>query len=561
MKRSVLGSSRSRAVQASFWLAVVLIGCIGFAGCRPAPRVKPRASSTTTAQTETPDAPVEPGVAVAGAVDGTKLYRLHCAACHGADGNGLGLAATFLYPKPRDFRTGKYRLVSTANRVPSAADLEGVLVRGMPGSSMPPWNHLPPEERQALVGEVVRLWQEGTKAQQIALLKSQEDLTDEEIAADDVQAEIRQAVARKTTAGEASPVPESVADAAAVLRGKDLYMKQGCNKCHGDTGRGDGVQKMIDDEGFVMRPRDLTRGIYKGGTDVASVYRRIAVGMPGTPMPSSSQILSAEQMADLTHYVLAMSDEATRDAAVLKRRSLAVTAAKALPADAAAWEGVPATTVQTTPLWWRDDPDPQLRVQAVHDGETLALRLTWHDASHSDRAVRPEEFEDLAAVELFQGAAEPFLGMGAEGAALDLWQWRAGVKNTGAEDSLFDEYPFDTAIYRELAGGKDLPDFVTARVAGNPIAQRDRAGSSLSAKGFGSLTFRPAASQVVKAEGTWRDGQWTVVLTRPLRVPTGEGLTLQPGSRGSIAFALWDGAARDRAGQKRVSIWNDLEVK
>jgi hypothetical protein len=29
----------------------------------------------------------------------------------------------------------------------------------------------------------------------------------------------------------------------------------------------------------------------------------------------------------------------------------------------------------------------------------------------------------------------------------------------------------------------------------------------------------------------------------------------------SVAFALWDGAARDRNGQKLVSIWHDLTLE
>jgi hypothetical protein len=36
---------------------------------------------------------------------------------------------------------------------------------------------------------------------------------------------------------------------------------------------------------------------------------------------------------------------------------------------------------------------------------------------------------------------------------------------------------------------------------------------------------------------------------------------LIPGQRYSIAFAVWDGAASDRNGQKLVSIWHDLEVE
>ena len=46
-----------------------------------------------------------------------------------------------------------------------------------------------------------------------------------------------------------------------------------------------------------------------------------------------------------------------------------------------------------------------------------------------------------------------------------------------------------------------------------------------------------------------------------LQVPPDAGLELGGGDRCSIAFALWDGAAHDRDGQKLVSIWHDLELE
>jgi DMSO reductase family type II enzyme heme b subunit len=66
---------------------------------------------------------------------------------------------------------------------------------------------------------------------------------------------------------------------------------------------------------------------------------------------------------------------------------------------------------------------------------------------------------------------------------------------------------------------------------------------------------------VVSAHGEWHDGVWTVTLTRPLTVPSEAGLSLAPGDQVSIAFALWDGAAGDRNGQKMVSIWQDLKLE
>ena len=139
---------------------------------------------------------------------GRELYKRHCVACHGDRGDGKGLAARFLYPKPRDFRAGKFRLVSTANGVPTREDLSAVLVRGMNGSSMTPWLHLTVEEREALIDEVLQLHRDGMREQYVLMLKQVKDLTEEEISQEDVQEEIRTFVERRTTPGPSHKVPE-----------------------------------------------------------------------------------------------------------------------------------------------------------------------------------------------------------------------------------------------------------------------------------------------------------------------------------------------------------------
>jgi hypothetical protein len=168
----------------------------------------------------------------------------------------------------------------------------------------------------------------------------------------------------------------------------------------------------------------------------------------------------------------------------------------------------------------------------------------------------------MVAAEFSAAPTEPFLGMGASDmAALDVWQWRAGTHDTGADDQQSDEYPFDTPVYRELAQGRPLPDFVTARVVGNPLATRDVDGANQTSKGFGTLTFRPKTSQVVVTDATWNDGRWTVTMQRPLVVKTDDGLPLAGGRRYSVAFAIWDGSARDRGPQKLITLWHDLRLE
>jgi mono/diheme cytochrome c family protein len=524
------------------------------AGCtnqdKPASRMPPPSTgSVAVADTKSPAKPSAPQDR------GEALYAQHCAACHGAKGDGLGLAATFLFPKARDFRAGRFRLVSTSNGVPTQADLEQVLARGMPGSAMISWGHLSEADRTLLAQHVMKLRRDGARDVELALAKeSDETLSDEELKA---------AVDRVTTPGEVlNPPAAGTATPEAIARGAALYKAKACVSCHGGKGKGDGQQKMVDAEGLPTRPRDLTLGLYKGSPDFAEVYRRLWLGMPGSPMPASAQ-LTPEEISDLVHFVLSLSDEATREAAVMKRVAITARRAPSLPTEPGedAWQQIEPVRVLQTPLWWRDGAEPEVFVQAIHDGRSIALRLEWKDVTANTSAVKADEFEDMLAVELYQGEAEPFLGMGAEGVAIDLWQWRAGTWETGEADSLMDEYPFDTDIYRELAQGKPLPDFMTARVAGNPLAMRDQSAASMSAKGPGSVTFRPKVSQVVSASATRTENGWAVVLSRPLSVKSEDGLSLVSGGRTSVAFARWDGAARDRAGQKLISLWHDLRIE
>ncbi len=498
---------------------------------------------------------------------GRELYLHHCAACHGDNGDGKGLAARFIFPKPRDFRAGKFRLVSTKNNVPSAENLDAVLVRGMPGSSMPPWNHLSADQRKLLVEEVMRLRREGASEQYVAVLKNEEGLTDDEIADPDVQDEIKEFADSRSTPGETSEVPTiGEPSAEAIARGKEIYIKQSCHSCHGEDGKGGGTKEQIDDEGYPTRPRDYTRGIFKGGHDPASLYRRIAYGMPGTPMPSSTN-LTSEQTTDLVHFLRSMSDEKTREAAVLKRKQLIVRQVGETPASpgSEAWSDVEPLGLQMVPLWWRDDGDPGLQVQAVHDGKTIAFRLSWQDDTADRHAAKSEAFEDGVALELYRGDAEPFFGMGAKGAPIDMWFWDADRQGDQvAMNDLYPNAPVNAYTYSATGEVADEVSHDGAGAAGNPIVPTDTAsgGSSLTAGGPGTLTFRLPKNQSVQAHGEWGDGRWSVVMTRELVVDAeSDGLSLDPGSENSIAFAVWDGSQRDRDGKKLITIWHNLKLE
>jgi len=514
---------------------------------------------------------VSPGRAETAAtvLNGPQLFGRYCAACHGENGDGNGPAARFLYPKPRNFREGHFRLVTTTNQVPSDEDLMHAVVRGMPGSAMFPLGHLGEPERKELVAHVRRLIRDGLEDR----LRREAKEFGEEV----VPEELSKTLDARTRPGSALEIPRDLPapGSESVARGRELYLKQ-CATCHGNSGKGDGVQEQRDESGTPIRPRDFTRGVFKGGREREQLYARILLGVPGTPMPASSNFKPAE-VGDLINYIQSLSDASTPAKVEHRRARLTAMRAKGILPEAipdGQWDTVTSTPIVVSPLWWRDFGDPDLHVQAVHDGQTLAIRLSWRDETREMQAIRPQDFPDMAAMQLFKGEREPFLGMGASDGSVDVWLWNSAAQadqeryadvDTAYPHMAVDQYPFE----QEAAGSsahateRQPREFVTAWAAGNPRSDPSHVlpGSNLQAKGFGSLTFRPRISQVTSAHGGWKDGRWTVVLRRQLQVPPDAGLELGGGDRCSIAFALWDGAAHDRDGQKLVSIWHDLELE
>jgi cytochrome c oxidase cbb3-type subunit 2 len=538
-------------------LALVLGGLVAF---------WPRPHGADTGPRGPAGPPAEEPLAMGG-----RVYRDYCLPCHGERGGGDGPAARFLHPRPRNFGEGRFRLVSTANRIPSDQDILFVLEHGMPGSAMFPFAHLPEDERRAVVGHVRQL----TRAAIEERIREEARKGGEEME----PAEVAQLLDRLTRPGDPIDVPADWPAAPAadsVARGHASYVKL-CAPCHGATGKGDGVQNQRDDDGTPTRPRDFTRGVFKSGRDPRRLYTRIRLGLPGTPMPGQGTDNPAE-VVDLVHYVLSLSDPALQARAEHRRTLLT---ARRVPGPLAEtipdpeWAAARPVSVAVTPLWWRDHDEPELSVAALHDGRSLAVRLSWRDRTCNATAVRPQDFEDMAALQLFKGDREPFLGMGTADRPVDVWLWNPGMQagpgdfadvDTAYPHMSVDFYPFERpGGDRPHAPDRQPADFVTARQAGNLRADPDHGstGSSLRAGGFGTATMRPRLSQLVAARGAYQgpEGRWTVVLRRPLGVPDGGGIPLAAGDRLSVAFALWDGAAGDRNGQKMVSIWHDLRLE
>ena len=83
---------------------------------------------------------------------GKEVYERRCLGCHGANGDGNGPAATFLYnQRPRNFNNAVFKFRLTKESIPTDGDLLRTISRGVRGTAMPPWYDLPINDRLAVI--------------------------------------------------------------------------------------------------------------------------------------------------------------------------------------------------------------------------------------------------------------------------------------------------------------------------------------------------------------------------------------------------------------------------
>jgi mono/diheme cytochrome c family protein len=83
---------------------------------------------------------------------GARVYGLYCVSCHGPDGSGRAAASRSFETPPRDFREAAFRYVSgPEGSLPTDADLVATIRWGRPGTGMPAWDGLPPEDLHAVI--------------------------------------------------------------------------------------------------------------------------------------------------------------------------------------------------------------------------------------------------------------------------------------------------------------------------------------------------------------------------------------------------------------------------
>ncbi len=245
-----------------------------------------------------------------------------------------------------------------------------------------------------------------------------------------------------------------------------------------------------------------------------------------------------------------------------------------LPSDPndAGWNDVP---VHVEPLVLQDLVEPRLlkpstaevRVRAITDGNRVALRLEWTDATKND-LPGPARFSDACAVQFPArvSADVPAPQMGEKGKPVEITFWRASWQAIvdGRGDTIkdiypgasVDHYPFQApSLEKGSQAQREMEArYSPARALGNRMAgARERPVEDLIAEGPGTLTSAPPAGS--EGRGRRTETGWSVLISRGL--PEG----LAPGKRSQVAFAVWEGAQQEGGSRKMRTGWIPIVVE
>ncbi len=496
----------SKSLRRSVWFAGI---CLAVATC---------ASPPGDASTDAPS-------------HGAQLYARHCAVCHGVDGDADTVVAQLLLPRPNAFRLGLFKLVSTANGMPTDDDLIATLRRGMPGSTMMAWSWMPEADLRALAQEVRRLAVQGRAASihRTALATNRALTFDQALAA------AAQELAPGAPIEVGEPVPPNDANLA---EGERLY-GQHCAGCHGADGRGLPSGADWPTDGTWLWPRDFTSGYLRGDATHRDLAHRIRAGMPGAHMPPAR--LSTAETQSLVAYVKSLIAADASAHHTQWRRSVRVPRVAAL--DDAAFARLDRIRLPLAPLWWRPDAGSELWLSAAHDGTDLWLRLEWDDPTRDDVATPTATSSDGVAIQFAPTIDPPLFAMGSPERPVNVWRWHA-----------FD--PKDLAGMVDLVAGAHRGiDVPASGLRPEPRAE------SIALEGVTSARRATASGLPLQVTTHWHDGRWTATFRRSLRARNGDEIDLATATPVLFAFAVWDARLDHHAGSKAITTWHQLELE
>ena len=298
-----------------------------------------------------------------------------------------------------------------------------------------------------------------------------------------------------------------------IAKGKDLYQQKKCWQCHGPQGRGDGVSAagMKDEWGYPIRPVNFTKSWrFRAGDRIEDIYRTFTTGFNGTPMPSFvDSIPAADDRWALAAFVKSLA-RPQKSAQVLKAGFIAE-----IPADphAREWEAAEladfplAGQIILEPRWFQPMHDV-ITARALYNEKEIAILLEWDDGTNSKGEGKPADEVELQLPVADTGTVKPYFVLGDDKHPVDVLRW-------SAKDGL----------------------------------------TRLSAEGAAKQNPRETGGWV--AQGGYKEGQYRIILRRPLEGKEGE-VSFGPGKFVPVAFHLRDGDNGEEGLKMSLSTWYTL---
>src|SRR5262245_1972682 len=315
-------------------------------------------------------------------------------------------------------------------------------------------------------------------------------------------------------------LPKGVASSAeSIKRGKEMYEAIECHKCHGPAGRADGPSRaeLKDEWGHPIKPANLTqRWNFRGGKGRNEVAMRLATGILGTPMPSFiDSVEKPEDIWHLTNFVESLGPAGPNPASLVTVQP----AAEAIPDDPNAdfWRRVPANNI---PLMGQVIVDPRnfnpsidlVTIRGVYNDKEIAFHLTWDDPTESKEPGQADAISLQFPPTLGPGTERPYFLMGNESDGVYLLRWENGPG-------------------------------VAEMTANGPTKLKALEGSAATAK------------------AVYDQGQYRLVIKRPLAGKDASRLTFQPRVFTPVAVQAWDGGAGETGTKMSLTSWYNLRLE
>jgi len=488
---------------------------------------------------------------------GKRVYFTKCVWCHGVDGAGDGPAADRLWPRPRNFNQGTFKIRHTASGelplfdakkpVPGQNDLFETVTHGLPGSAMPSWEGILTEEQRLQVLSFV--------TSQLVKDRKFDDKATE-----------TQTVLQLDTLKPIPPSKESLE------KGAQLIVDKKCIECHGVDGRGDGnAFNLKDDWGFPIQPANWHkcwnfRGSRQDPYNVKNIFRTFSTGVNGTPMPSFADNTTIEERWHIANFVNSLCERGPDGKEPLPIDPLTDKPKINFVIPSGFVEGEISDDPENDQWKKRERRFVAMGGQITHKPRNFVNRLDdlWVKSLYNEKEVAfLIQWDDRS-----KSVAEGKLPFDPTAVNLDEYGVKEQAPKTGegesiaAQQSKYTVYNDALAFQFPIKWQEIPPPFKPRYLWGDQkfpvdIIKWEANGSLRSFKGTGwdqDFEDRDDFQEKMKLmKSEWKDGRWTVMIKRPIQDDYDEYTKFEMGKYIPIVFFAWDGHNGDIGRKMAVS--------